>query len=75
MSPKDKDTYYPKFVVLRASDPFQMVDPTTCFTMIPRDADGTVHDPWALAGVKAYADACEGDAPGLAQALRQHFKV
>ncbi len=68
MSPKDPDTYYPKFLVIRRCNT-EVVDPTTCFTLIPD------HDPHAQVALKAYCESCESDAPGLASALRKHFSL
>jgi hypothetical protein len=68
MSPRDPDTYYPKFLVVRRSD-CEVVDPTTCFTLIPD------HDEHARVALKAYCDSCETDMPGLASALRTHFNL
>ena len=65
---KDKDTYYPKYLVIRRSN-CEVVDPTTCFTLIPD------HDKHAMVALKAYADSCAEDMPGLAAALRAHFSM
>lgn len=65
---KDKDTYYPKFLVVRRSD-CEVVDPTTCFTLIP------THDPHARVALTAYCDSCEEAMPGLAKALREAFDL
>lgn len=70
--PSGPDTYYPKFLVIRpGADPSkaEVVDPTTCFTLIPD------HDDWARVALQAYCDACETEAPGLASALRSHFNL
>ena len=72
MSPRDPDTYYPKFIVIRRSAEIGqeiVVDPRTCFTLIPD------HDPHAKVALKAYCDSCEEQMPGLAKALRDHFKL
>lgn len=68
MSPKDPDTYYPKFLVIRRSN-CEVIDPTTCFTLIPD------HDPHARTALAAYCDAVAEDMPGLASALRAHFSL
>lgn len=65
---KDKDTYYPKYIIIRRSNA-EILDPTTCFTLVPE------RDPHAKVALKAYADSCEDDAPGLAAALRAHFEL
>lgn len=71
-NPSGKDTYYPKFLVIRpGADPSkaQVVDPTTCFTLIPD------HDDHARVALKAYCDSCDSEMPGLAKALRNHFNI
>lgn len=65
---KGPDTYYPKFLVIRRSN-CEVVDPTTCFTLIPD------HDQHAKVALTAYCDSCEKDMPGLAAALRAHFNL
>lgn len=70
MSPRDPDTYYPKFIVIRRSAEIGqeiIVDPKTCFTLIPG------HDKHAQVALRAYCDSCESEMPGLAKALRMHF--
>lgn len=67
-NPSGKDSYYPKFLVIRKSN-CEVVDPTTCFTLIPE------HDDHARVALKAYCDSCEDEMPGLARALREHFTL
>lgn len=62
------DTYYPKFLVIRKSN-YKVIDPETCFTLIPD------HDDHARVALKAYCDSAEKDLPGLAKVLRSHFKL
>ena len=68
MSPKDKDEYYPKFLVIRKSN-CDVIDPSTCFTLIPE------HDKHAQVALSAYCDSCSEEMPGLAKALREHFNL
>jgi hypothetical protein len=61
---RDPDTYYPKYLVIRRSN-CEVVDPTTCFTLIPS------HDLHAKVALEAYCDSCEAEMPGLPKALRE----
>lgn len=66
MSYKEKDTYYPKYLVIRKSN-CEVLDPKETFTLVPS------RDPHAQVAIKAYCDSCEKEMPGLASALRDSF--
>ena len=62
----EPDQIYDKFHVAR-KDPAAHVRHVGCQYFV---LDLT-HDPAALYAIEAYADACQGDRPGLASDLRQ----
>ena len=65
---KDRDTFYPKYLTIRRSN-CEVLDPATTFTLVPE------RDPHAIIAIKAYVESCQSEMPGLATALRRHFKV
>lgn len=63
-----RDEFCPKFRTIRRSTGDEL-DPSTTFTLLPDK------DPAAREALSAYAKFVEDEMPGLARALRSHFKI
>ena len=65
---KEPDTFYHKYLTIRRSN-CEVLDPETTFTLVPS------RDPHAVVAIKAYAESCEAEMPGLALAIRKQFNL